>query len=608
MTLSTIFQPEVVSMYYPYLLILITLWLTYSYIILRGGFVSDDLQGIEQYDGTLMYPPDAVDMGGKTGIQVPLDKDGKAIKVRKVCYGTLSKWVRYHLCGGHFPSRHYYKNPDGTNREAIPCGKVPARHHTLSVIAQSIACILLYQFLLTVTAPTVALLTVLLFIVHPTCLQAVAWPSAIGYILSLICICASLLISRWTMASLDLTHIILGLGGLAFFQVWGVFAQGIPIATCLIMLLLGQWQLAIFSAVIAGAVASRNLLGYVNFRKEEFKKQAMSDSTHFSIRKPIVALKTLAYYFYLTVWPAKLGLYHCWGFHWQKGIERWDWRAISGFLLFSLSCWFFWVSPIEIRLGILWFYAFIFLFLNWITAQQWVTERYLYIPVIGFCLIFSYYATLPIYCLIFGALLARTLCHVATYDNELRFYLSNTWNFPKSEVAYGNLGVAYTSVGLAGASNDSWVIAGSLNKDYDVPFYNLFSATKSKGMTLIQNGSYEEGIKTLASSIPIIEKVLQCKIIHFKEMWTKEYNDIKSVVANPLGMLMNEINRLEGVKNMLMGEMAKATDDKRRGEVQSSINDNSNQINNLTNFLNSRGVKFEFNPEKAFLSKLTQPK
>lgn len=587
---------------YPIAIILFVLWGTYSYVILYGGHVSDDLQGIEAYDGSLNYPVE--DSEGKT----KNDEKGQVIKARKLCYGTLSKWVRFHIVGGHFPSRHYYKNPDGTNREFIPCGKVPGRHHALSVIVQSIACILLYQFLLTVTTPAVSLLTVLLFIVHPTCLQAVAWPSAIGYVLSLICICASLLISTWTMNNLDLTHIIIGLAGLTFFGAWGVFAQGIPVATCAIMLLLGQWQLAIFSGLIAGAVASRNLLGYVNHRKEEFKKQNMQESTSLSWRKPIVALKTVAYYFYLAVWPARLGLYHSWGFHYEKGIERWDWRAIAGFLLLCLSCWFFWVSPIEVRLGLLWFYAFIFLFLNWITAQQWVTERYLYIPVIGFCLIFSKYVPLPVYCLVFGAMWARTLCHVATYDNELRFYLSNTWNFPKSEVAYGNLGVAYTSIGLSGASNDSWVIAGSINKDYDVPFYNIFSATKSKGMMMIQNGAYDQGIQTLASSLPMIEKVLTCKVLHFREMWTKEYNDLKQVLTNPIGLLMNEMNRLEGVKSMLIGEMAKATDDKRRGEVQSSVNDNTNQINNLQNYLKSRGVHIEYNPEKAFLSKLMQPR
>lgn len=583
---------------YPHLVILSTLWISYSYIIAYGGFVSDDLQGIEQYDGTLIYPRE----DGKK------DDKGQVIKEKKVCYGTLSKWVRYHLCGGDFPSHHWHKNPDGTNRVQIPSGKVPRRHHTLSLICQSIACILLYHFLLTVTTPLVSLLTVCLFIVHPTCLQAVAWPSAIGYILSLICICSSLLISTWTMSHLDLNHLLIGLVGITFFQVWGVYAQGIPLATCAIMLLLGQWQLAIISGIIAGAITFKNLYGYVTYRKEEFAKQAMDQSTSFSWRKPIVVLKTIAYYFYLTVWPARLGLYHTWGFHYDKEIERWDWRAISGLLFFCASLLALYYGPLQVKLGILWFYCFLFLFLNWITAQQWVTERYLYIPIIGLSLIASYYLQgfLPIYFLIFGMFLSRTLCHLGTYDNELRFYLSNTWNFPKSEVAYGNLGVAYASVGLSGASNDMWSISSHLNPDYDVPFYNMFSSTKSKGLMLIQHGAYEQGIQTLASSLPIMEKVLKCKVLHFKEMWTKEYNDLSKTIQNPTMFLMGEMNRLENVKTMLNNEMIKATDDKRRGEVLPSIKDNDVQIQGLKNYLSSKGVNVEFNPEKSLLGKLTQ--
>ena len=205
-------------------------------------------------------------------------------------------------------------------------------------------------------------------------------------------------------------------------------------------------------------------------------------------------------------------------------------------------------------------------------------------------------------------MISRTLCHLGTYDNELRFYLSNTWNFPKSEVAHGNLGVAYASMGLSGAANDMWTIAGSLNKEYDVPFYNIFSSTKSKALMMIQHGAYDQGIQMLASSIPIMEKVLSCKVLHFKDGWTKEYNDLKATVSNPINFLLGEMNRLQGVRDMLTNEMSKASDDKRRSEVLSSIQDNDRQIKALQDYLSSKGVNIEFNPSKALLSKLTQPR
>src|SRR3990167_8747254 len=334
----------------------------------------------------------------------------------------------------------------------------------------------------------------------------------------------------------------------------------------------------------------------------------MEQSTSLSLRKPIVVLKTIAYYFYLAIWPAKLGLYHTWGFHYDKEVERWDWRSSFGLLLVSLSIYFLLVGGPEVKLGIAWFYCFLFLFLNWITAQQWVTERYLYIPVIGLCLIFSLYAPITIYLLVFGMLLSRTLCHVATYDNELRFYLSNSWNFPKSEVAHGNLGVAYAAVGLTGAANDNWVIAGSINKEYDVPFYNMYSGLKSKGYQMITSGAYEQGIQTLASSLPYLEKVLSCKVLHFREQWQKEYDELRNVLANPVSILVGEMDRLHKLKATLANELAIAKDDKRRGEVIPSISDNDKQIEALKRFLSSRGIMFEYNPAKALLSKLTQPK
>lgn len=583
---------------YPYLLILATLWLTYSYVMVRGGHCSDDIQGIEHYDGTLMYPRE----DGKK------DDKGQVIKERKICYGTLSKWVRYHLCGGHFPSRHHVKLPEGKLGDPIESGKISSHHHILSVVCQSVASILLYNFLSIATTPLVALMTTLLFVVHPTCLQAVAWPSAIGYILSLICICASLLISHWIYLTPDMTHLIIGLAGLAFFQIWGVYAQAIPMFTWSILLVLGQWQMAIVAFLFSSMASAINLREYVLYRKSEFKKQSMGNATSFNLRKPIVALKTLAYYLWLAFFPIRLGLYHTWGFHYDKKIELWDWRAICGLIFVVSSILFFPQFPFEVKLGLVWFVVFLTLFLNWITAQQWVTERYLYIPVIGLCLIACYYLQhfLPIYFIIFGIFMCRSMVHMPTYNSELNFYLSNTWNFPKSEVAFGNLGVAYVSNGLMGASNDMWVISGSINPNYDVPYYNMFSRTKSQGMLMIQNGAYEQGINALAQSIPLMEKVLSCKVLHFPDMWKKELDELKAMVKDPINLLVNEMGRLHSIKNSLNTELSKTSDQKRISEIIPSINDNEKQINNLASFLSSKGIKIDFNPEKALMSKLYQ--
>ena len=399
------------------------------------------------------------------------------------------------------------------------------------------------------------------------------------------------------------------MAGIIFFQVWGVYAQGIPLSTGLLLIALGQWQFGLIALVVAGVASYFNLGEYVTYRKEEFKKQKMADSIYLTSRKPIVALKTLAYYAYFAILPIRMGLYHEWGFHYSKKIELWDWRAICGLLLFLLSLYFLCVGCLEIKLGIIWFYIFIGLFLNFVTAQQWVTERYLYIPVIGLCLIACLFLQhfLILYFFILGLLLCRTWVHLPTYDNELRFYLSNTWNFPKSEVAYGNLGVAYASTGLGGASNDMWIIGSSLNPDYDVPFYNLYAKHKANAFLAIQNGAYDQGLQGINQCVPMLERVLACKVLHFPESWTKELGELKGILANPIGHLLSEMNRLETLKTTLTKEFLNTKDDKRKGELTPSIQDNQRQMDNLRNFLKSKGVILELNPDKALLSKLTNP-
>src|SRR5690348_15459419 len=79
-------------------------WATYIYT-LRCGFCSDDIHGIAEYDGRLQ------------GFE----------------YGMLWRWIRYHICGGNFPS----KTPL-PNGQPMPMGKSPRRHHILSIATLNI--------------------------------------------------------------------------------------------------------------------------------------------------------------------------------------------------------------------------------------------------------------------------------------------------------------------------------------------------------------------------------------------------------------------------------------------------------------------------------------
>ena len=119
----------------------------------------------------------------------------------------------------------------------------------------------------------------------------------------------------------------------------------------------------------------------------------------------------------------------------------------------------------------------------------------------------------------------RTWAHLPTYFNEMQFYQSNVWNFPNSEVAIGNLGVAYTRAGLGGAAHDMWMIGTRMNPEYDVNWYNLYSILRGNNQIEVAH--------------QYLSKALSCRTCHFPKDWLKEVRDIGNVVErmkrSPLG-------------------------------------------------------------------------
>ena len=146
--------------------------------------------------------------------------------------------------------------------------------------------------------------------------------------------------------------------------------------------------------------------------------------------------------------------------------------------------------------------------------------------------------------LILGGLLVRTWMHLPTYDNELRFYLSNTWNFPDSEVAHGNLGVTYLRAGYSGAAVDTWKQAAVINPDYDVPHYNIYSYYRSGAMNALTQGNYAQCVDLLRTAKPHLERCLKCSVCHFKTDWDKELETLNQDIANPMRIVLQEEQRL----------------------------------------------------------------
>jgi len=249
----------------------------------------------------------------------------------------------------------------------------------------------------------------------------------------------------------------------------------------------------------------------------------------------------------------------------------------------------FFACPIyPIKFAILWFTAFIWIFLNWITIQQFIAERYAFIPSLGVCIIVAFLTqNTPLYWFILGIAIMRTWAHLPTYDNELRFYQSNVWNFPESEVAYGNLGVTQLRLGQVGTGMDSWMTATNINKEYDVPNYNLSSRYKATGLQLFEMNKFQEGIENLKIASTYLEKAINCKICHFRKPWQQELDAIKSWIADPMTLIMQEYKNLMIRDKKLIKELKTIKNPKRYGEVDKAVSDNRQKLQHFGGFIDT---------------------
>ena len=443
-------------------------WLAY-WGALKNGFVSDDIQAIAEYEG----------------------------EFRGWDYGNLTKFIFYRLFQKDYRRNHIF----------------PIFIHNANVV-------LLFLFLNNFFPEKVSFLTSVLYAVHPVNTQAIAWISARGYPIGLF----------WTLLSLNIIAVnqpflSLAVSNLPLFcglfvliailYFAGIHAQFAVMMTFVVYAFMGNYFLAMIGATISFVMGLGIVKEVIGLRSDVFKEQNMGDCTKFHHRRFVVAVKSLWYYFKLCIFPKRMGLYHEYGYHFDEKMLREDKIFWKGFFLLGAMILLLIKGPFLVKFGLVWFLSYIFIFLNWITIHQFVSERYCYIPTIGICLILANYLRhIPaLYWAIVGIALMRTWAHLPSYEDEVPFYQSNIWNFPNSEVGFANLGVVYMKRGLIGSSLDMWQIALKINKDYDVAHYNISSTLKSRG-------DFTNAHKHLKAAI-------DCPTCHFKDKWVVELKDLE---------------------------------------------------------------------------------
>ena len=516
----------------PHLILLTILFIVTWYTSLKGGFVSDDIEGVAQFSDRFI-PEQKL----PTGQVIPEEKvdfyqfeDKRVLRFSPKKVGEkdgnnlyrcgnrqlnpylgfpacFMRWSRTNI-GAKFVSLG--KNKNGI--EVFGYIQDTLRHHLFSLAIHLANVILCYFFLTRLFGSTLGFMASALFCVYPLGCQTVAWISGINYSFSLLGALATFNIAQ----TVHNPYIFIPVAILTSFLSTLTLLTGIW--NWVILLILGRPELALIS-FLAGVFSFWNQgKEVIMIRRKAFKDQHLGQSTFFYVRKLIVMIKTLWYYVVMIPLPKRLGLFHTWGYFYDEPMERTDKMFWKGFLSLIAIIAGIILCPFPIKFGLIWIMVYLLIFSNFITAQQFVADRYAFIPCLGWCVILAYLLqSQPIlFTFLLGFYAMRTIMHIPTFRNDTMFYQSNIWNFPDSEVALGNLGVTYMHSGLTGMAIDTWILATRVNPKYDVPWYNLYSAFRANGV--------------FSQAKAYLDECLKSKVIHFPDLWGQELKQVEYAI------------------------------------------------------------------------------
>lgn len=494
--------------------------ITWAYTVTLKGWVSDDIQGIAAFSEHFVQQKDpqgnvikeekidSYDTDQK-------DKDGKPIRIRMTAWpgylGWPSCFMRWFRLNWGKSFKEIGKNKN--DHKVYGWVQDARKHHFLNIITQWANLFLGYNLLSHTFNPEIALIASLIFAVHPCGVQTTGWISGVNYLFSLFFALLNFNLILW----IDNPYITLPLTALFTLCSCATLMPGC--FNFVILLLLGAHN----EAIIAGLVGVYMLLTLgkwsVNFRVDAFKKQDMAKSTKIYGSKLVIMVKTFWYYVKLVIFPKRLGLFHTWGYHFDEPLEQIDrqfWLGLLSLVTYGAIIYF---APFEVKFGLIWAFVYMLIFSNFITANQIVSERYVFYSLFGLSLaaanVLQHHPILLAFLL--GVYVMRVWVHLPTFQNEVRFYESNIFNFPDSEVAMGNLGVSYLNHGMRFKCMDAWLEASRQNSTYDVPWYNLYQICR-------QNGD-------LVGAQNFLRMCLKAKTVHFREVWAKEMKDLERLIS-----------------------------------------------------------------------------
>jgi hypothetical protein len=278
--------------------------------------------------------------------------------------------------------------------------------HCQTLGIHTLNCVLIY---LAFGSNYISALTALLFAVNPVNNQCSVWMSGKGYSMNTTC---ALLMWMFPYVS-PLTY------------VYGLYFNGASLLFFpLVFLFTKYWWLS--SLVLLGLWREHMRIFDKKNPGSKFNTESNNELRAIAPRKIIVMFKSLGYYFINALSAMRLGFYHKYLFlHGVNKDTNKDSYKIDKYFFIGITIAL--TTLITHNLGLVWFCANIIMWCNFISFNQTITNRYIYLPNVGLMLIIS--SLLMVYPPL--ALVALTY-YITKLCLFLYFYKAEYWSIENS--------------------------------------------------------------------------------------------------------------------------------------------------------------------------------
>lgn len=338
-------------------------------------------------------------------------------------------------------------------------GLDPFGFHLGQLLVHAACVCLLYFVLQKVESPRVALVASLLFAVHPTNIETVAWISETKSTLAFL----FFLLSFWAFLRLRARERWRDLILCAAFLILSLLSKINTVVAPAIFLLYDYWQGFSFHKRRVWGLMYLFLISaiFVAIHLAAFhgSEGAMESTYYGGLGVHLENLPLLVlFYIRMVIFPHPLTAWHM--FH---VYDRFSWVVGAGWIILLALAWVLYRSSRGIQFWGLWFLVFLAPVLQIIPFPIWVAERYLYIPAIGLFVLGSRlffrvweWLTRPWprlgWELVLGVILVvyawHTQSHLPVWKNDLVLWEATAKTCMTSSYCHANLGEALLQAGL----------------------------------------------------------------------------------------------------------------------------------------------------------------